>query len=152
MDDRRRTTDDNSVAKAGVVGTMPGQQGNKTLARVGNTLLLGGFAGCGSIAGQMLMVGPPSTRSYWALLWFGVLAIVGIVTLYINRKALKQPMKGSAFRGTMVGVLGMALSLGFIYWFGDIPLLGIAFLLGGVALFVVGMLIALDKNAVDVSQ
>jgi hypothetical protein len=158
MDDGRPTTDDDPTAVAGGPGI--GQEakltGNSTLATLGYLIWLVGFTGFLVDSFLLISTKPQFVGQGWALLWFGALAIVGLVLLKVNGRALKAPTKGKRLLGQILAQLGIILSMGFVFWLVDSSWgsigLGIAFLVGSVALFTVGMLIALDKNAVDDSR
>jgi hypothetical protein len=133
--------------------------GNEILAKAAYSLFIGGISSFGALVGTMLGSGP-HYKQVWVLLWCALLAIGGFAVMYAKRMALKWPPKGRGLRRAMIGsviaCIGVPLSAGFVYWLTDTALfgagVGVAFLVGSVALFTVGMLIAFDKNAVDVSR
>jgi hypothetical protein len=156
VDDGRPTTDDDSVAKAEIMGTVPDSQrtGNRTLGLMGFCLWIGGVTTVGGNVGTGLS-GSRSTWQDWWLVWGCALAAIGLLLLFMNRKGLRFP-KGRGILGLVIASVGAGLSGGFVPQLVN-PLLGrpvpgVAFLIGGIVLFAVGTLIALDKNVTDVSK
>jgi hypothetical protein len=156
VDDRRQTTDEGPTAVDGGFGIGQGAKltGNRTLGLMGFCLWVGGVTTIG-VNVEAALSGSLSTWKEWWLIWGCALAAIGLLLLLMNRKGLEFP-KGRGILGLVIASAGAGLSGGFVPQLVNPslgkPVPGVAFLIGGVVLFTVGMLIALDKNVTTVSR
>jgi hypothetical protein len=153
LDDGRRTTDDGPTAAPGGPGIEQAAElaGNRPLGLMGFCLWVGGVTTVGVNVGA----GLSSTWRDWWLVWGCALAAIGLLLLLMNRKGFSFP-KGGGVLGLVIACIGAGLSGGFVPQLVNPslgrPVPGVVFLIGGIVLFTVGMLIALDKNRKDVSR
>jgi hypothetical protein len=122
----------------------------RTVSILGYLLFIGGFTDMCVAFMLMITTKPQFVGQSWAGLWYVAVAFVGFMLMFANRKAWRFRTKGRMILGQVFAQFGILLSGGFILWLADTSWgglgLGVAFLVGSVVLFLVGMLIASVKT------